>query len=517
MNPERNGKCLGRGIWETKARTMTERRKGCGLAPLEIASCTSANTDVALVRAESMIVLSVGNLEHLQASDRMMNRGSHLAWLVPAMFVAGCASHRDAAQSNLRNADVAPAMNSPYVCEDSVAGAPSNLSANAPNTRTSEAPDTVVGRSDVSGPSTSASETPPTTDPEPIMVHRVGVLHIGRPRHQSSPSNVVLNILGIHVTASDLIAAAARLRAAHVDTVILDITMQGGYWSEAQSVQHVLRTEFIPHFRTIAWVDEAVGGAALGFMVVPEVYFRPNALYGPCPVASSGSASDTPWVTNTVVGFGPSDLVTQVMRDACKAGGHDERLARSMMFGEPLSVTVGSDGVLRLSNDEQPGRVVNSAGRLLALNATSGVRVGFSRGTAESVNDVMRFAGVRVFRIVGEAATEDLDFAAARARTDESRLLDLLESVRSRLLLTDSAIEGWERDAQAELVARDLDELEYLLSRNPLYRVYFADEARVPRGIGSINRIWFDAMRQGLDALRRRHLPLDEVADSVSM
>lgn len=349
---------------------------------------------------------------------------------------------------------------------------------------------------------------------------RVAVLHLGRPRHQADPGGYSRNILGIHVTAEELRRVGRRLQAEHIEVVVLDVTLQGGYWSEAAAIQQVLTSEFLPHFRTVAWIDEAVGGAALAFSVVPEIYFRPSGVFGPCPVAASGTVAAAPWITAPVASSGAApEPLLDTIRTACRVGGHDFLLFRSMMLAEPLSALpdAARPGVVQLRAEEIDGKVVNQTGHLLTLTATNARQLAFSRGTADTLEQLLSAMRVAKHKLAGQEAAVDLEFAAAQARTDESRLLELMESIRSRILLTDSAIEGWERDSQAEMALRDLDELEYILSRNALYRVYFADEAKVPEEVGALNRIWFDALRQGIDALRRRRLPLDEVADSIQM
>ncbi|MGE4198939.1 MAG: hypothetical protein AB7G11_17665, partial [Phycisphaerales bacterium] len=343
------------------------------------------------------------------------------------------------------------------------------------------------------------------------------VLNLGRPRHQAEPGANARNILGIHLKAADLLDAARQLQDEHVDIVVLDVNLQGGYWAEARLVQQVLLAEFLPHFRTIAWIDEAVGGAALALAVVPEIVFRPTGIFGPCPVSSAGTTINAPWITDSASASAANDPIVEHMRRMCAVGGHDALILRAMMLAEPMSAIPNPDGSIILTPAEQPGKTINPAGRLLTLNAGTAQRAGLSIGVADDFDAVARLLHLHNARPHTSDAATDLLFAAAQARSDESRLRELIDSIRTHLLLTDSAIEGWERNFQADAAAGELDELEFLLSRNHLYRVYFAYDARVPEGVGGLNPVWFDTIRRGLDALRRKPLPLDEVAETIEM
>ncbi len=449
-----------------------------------------------------------------------MSRGFHILVIAWCVAAAGCTQTLTHRQSSFQQAVPIGRDSFPASANQPEVQSPINDVNRAAPLGSIVADD----RADSSVPlGSSASSLLPAVDlRDPLREdapNRVAVLHLGRPRHLADPTGCARNILGIHVTAERLRAAARRLHDDAVDTVILDISLQGGYWSEAQLIQHILRDEFLPRFRTIAWIDEAVGGAAMAFAVVPSVYFRSSAIYGPCPISPDESPLSTPWVTvSTARPTIDPDPVVLAMQRACAVGGYDPLIFRSMMLAEPLSIrTSPDDATSLLSPSELPGRIINPTGRLLTLNAQSAERTRFSRGTVDTIEELLVAAGIEHVQFVGRAAGHDLDFVAAQARTDESRIIELLTSIRSRLLLTDSAIEGSERDTQAEVASRNIDELEYLLTRNGLYRRYLADEAQVPPHIGEINRVWFQVIRQGLDALRRRRLPLDDVAESIQM
>lgn len=343
-----------------------------------------------------------------------------------------------------------------------------------------------------------------TVVPEPVSLPQTpvnaAVLHIGRPSYQAEYSR---NLLGVHVTAESLVQTIPLLEADQVAVVILEVNCQGGYWSEASRIQAVIEEEFIPRFRTVVWIHEAVSAAAMCMIAVPELYYQPAGVLGACPG----------WVHQSTPELTASDPILLAMEAAAIRGGRAFEPVRSMLLAEPLSVRIRANGAVVWQQDELASRVLNHSGHVYTMNASDAVKYGFARGCCSDIPSLLSSLGLQNATLVGDAATRILDDSMAAARADEVLVAELLTELRAAIRLADSAIEGPERTFQVDQALAALTRLRAIIARNPAYARFFAGDASVPESVGGMNKVWFDAIYQGIDRLRRKTYPLDEVAE----
>jgi len=338
-------------------------------------------------------------------------------------------------------------------------------------------------------------------DPSPPV--RIAILPIGRPRYQSEYTS---NVLGVHITADALRRVVPMLEAEHVDVVVLDVNLQWGYWAEAEAFRAVIEQEFLPRYRTVAWIDETVSAASLAMLAIPDLYFHSTGLMGPCPgVITTATPDDL-----------SSDPVLVRLADTCERNRHDLKVVRAMTLAEPLSVQLAPGAAPKWVQSEISGqsqRTLNRAGRLLTLSAQDAVRYGFARGVVFDRTSLAATLGCKKYQFVGEDAARELEHSMAVARTEEAKILSLITSLRSAILLADAAMERAERDAQIVLATEAVDELEYLVGRNPMYAIHFNGEASVPADPGRLGPVWFETIRRGINEIRRKELTLDELIE----
>lgn len=352
----------------------------------------------------------------------------------------------------------------------------------------------------------SIAQTPahnhPLSPATPNAPPRVAVLHLGRPAYQSEYAR---SLFGIHVTADSLLEAIPLLEQDHVTVVILEVNCQGGFWSEASKVQRVIEEEYMPRFRTVAWIHEAVSAAAMCMIAMPELYFQPAGIFGACPG----------WVHRTTPELTVCDPTFLAMEAAARRGGHEFKAVRSMLLAEPLSIRTNENGGVEWLQNESGTRVLNRAGHVFTMNAADAVKYGFARGSFRDLHALLNAMGLDGATMAGSAPTQLMDDAMAAARDDEVQVSESLIVLRTTIRLADSAIDGPERDMQIEQALVALSRLRDIAGKNPLYATFFSEEAGVPANIGGMNKVWFDAIMQGLDRLRRKTFPPDDAADGA--
>jgi len=326
------------------------------------------------------------------------------------------------------------------------------------------------------------------------------VLHVGRPAYQSEYAR---SLLGVHVTAESLRATIPLLEQEGVIVVILEVNCQGGYWSEASRIQQVIEQEFMPRFRTVVWIHEAVSAAAMCMIAVPELYYQPAGVFGACPG----------WVHQSTPELTESDDTLRAIESAATRGGHDFKVVRAMMLADALSIRPLEHGGIEWLQDESGERILNHAGHVYTMNAVDAVRYGFARASCKDLPALLMQLGLHDAEIVGSAATRSLDEAMASAREDESHVAERLTTLRSAIRLAEFSVDGAEREFQAQQALLALSNLREITAKNKVYAVFFADDASVPASVGGMNKIWFDAIEQGINRLRRVPLPEEDGAE----
>lgn len=212
---------------------------------------------------------------------------------------------------------------------------------------------------------------------------------------------------------------------------------------------------FVVKPRKIAWINRALGGGAFYPFVFPEIYFTPDGFHG---------------------GIGGLDLLFQNVGDLvaqrkqqslrlaraiglAEQGGHDGRIMRAMTWTTyvlsyrivggkaefledktppgPEWLVLKDDGLSNADNaDSMADRVRMKGNDLLTLDARTAFDIGFSKGTASTVEEILTSIGVtRNYSIVKNKSKQifsdwakDLD----KAEQDALRLIRQFQGVEVR-------------------------------------------------------------------------------------
>ncbi|MGD9689176.1 MAG: hypothetical protein AB7K52_00495 [Phycisphaerales bacterium] len=267
---------------------------------------------------------------------------------------------------------------------------------------------------------------------------RAVILPFGPP---SSWQGQVGSTVGIHITADAWRDVLDELIDDRVDIVVVRINSGGGRLSEVARFHELFRDEYIPRFRTVAWVESAISAAAMSPWILREFYFMPEGNMGAC-TAFYGQL-------NALQGDGLQEVL-YLMENVSREAGRSPLIMRSMQVTEPLSCNVSSDNVVSWFADQSGKYLVNPPGRILTLNARDAVKFRIALGVASTPRELASSMGLNEVNWVGQRAVDRLehsmrrahaaleDWPIERARFDlainAARQMSAQEQLRDRLL-----------------------------------------------------------------------------------
>lgn len=170
--------------------------------------------------------------------------------------------------------------------------------------------------------------------------------------------------------------------------IILKINSNGGLVLETEAIQKALLGIRENH-RLVAWIEKAISGGAFTAFYAQEIYFMKTGALGSITMISGGSPSK--WIEEKA-----QDWEDGVAR-TCEIGGYSPYLGRAMVHYEDL---------LSYDRDPETGKVtfyptlegefvLSDANENLCLNASNALACGFSKGTADTLDELLEEMGLQ--------------------------------------------------------------------------------------------------------------------------
>jgi hypothetical protein len=270
------------------------------------------------------------------------------------------------------------------------------------------------------------------------------------------------DMVGVYMTAHQLEAAIPELeKLLGTDgsgVVVLRIHSGGGLAIEVQKLSDVIHNEYKKRWRTVAWIDSAISAAAMTAHCLEEVYFTSQGNYGACTMFSGALVA--------AKGRQLEDVLAQMEKISAR-GNHNTLIMRAMQIQQPLSVHIDEDGEVHWYGDVTSGDIiVNRPGEILTFNARTAEQVKFSRGTADSIEQLTKEMGYQEIDWLGAPSPEtawrvskaekaQMDFRK-RVHNDEMRTREYIIDYRSQVAAAQSA----PRAERPKFVGRARDTLE---------------------------------------------------------
>jgi hypothetical protein len=207
------------------------------------------------------------------------------------------------------------------------------------------------------------------------------------------------HMVGVFMTA-DILKRAVPLLEKELGTdrtgiVVLRVHSGGGLGLEVPKINDVIQKEYKTRWRTVGWIDSAISAAAMSMHGVEEIYFMTQGNYGGC-VGFYGSF-DKP-----VEGYELQKAFAQ-MEGISKQGNYHPLVMRAMQDLQPLSCTVKPTGEVVWYGDVTSGEiVVNREGEVLTFDSKLALKCKFSKGTADTVDELAKVMGYNELDWVGK-------------------------------------------------------------------------------------------------------------------
>lgn len=287
-------------------------------------------------------------------------------------------------------------------------------------------------------PANAEATTPvavPAAAPSGRKVPRAAVITLGEGGHK--------DMVGVYMTAETIRRAIPilekELGTDKTGVVVFRISSGGGLGLEVQRLSDVIENEYKPRFRVVGWIESAISAAAMTAHTISELYFTSQGNYGAC-TGFYGS------IDRPVEGI-PLELALHEMEKISRERGkYDPRIMRSMQIQDPLSATIDSNGDVHYFSDLTSGDiVVNREKEILTFNAVTAAKVKFSKGTADTLDELTKLMGYAELEWVGERV-KNVPWPVSKA---ERLQMDFRNQVKTDEDSTNNYFRNYQRALQA--------------------------------------------------------------------
>jgi hypothetical protein len=340
---------------------------------------------------------------------------------------------------------------------------------------------------------TPAAPTPPGGDAAPLpgtaaaaaaAAQGVEGVDPAAPRRAGVPRGMVItcgdrengDMVGVYMVANVLQRAVPVIEkelGTEGDRIVaIRIASGGGYGAEVQKIVDTLEYEYMSRWRTVGWIDTAISAAAMSAHILPEIYFTTQGNYGAC-TGFYGSL-DRP-----VEGFELEESLHQMEKISARSGYHP-LIMRAMQVQQPLSASIDENGNVQFWGDATSGDIlVNRPVEILTFNAKSAAKVKFSKGVADTVEELgkamgfneVEWVGRRVAGVpwpVSRAEQMQMDFRR-KVKLDEDNTNRYFNNYQTEVGI---AAQSQDRQQRALLVGRARQSLELIkgmVRNNPAF------------------------------------------------
>lgn len=261
--------------------------------------------------------------------------------------------------------------------------------------------------------------------------------------------------------------------------LVLRVHSGGGFGLEVQKIVDVIQNEYKSRWRTVGWIDTAISAAAMSSHILEEIYFTSRGNYGAC-TGFYGSL-DRP-----VEGRELQESLVQMERISAKAGW-DPLIMRAMQIQQPVSATIDEVGNVKFHDDLSGDFIVNRPREILTFNCRSAEKIKFSRGTADTLDELTKLMGYKELNWVGKkvagspwpiSKSEKIQMDFRRQAAEDERLTNhYFQSLQMQM----EAAQAAPRDQRAAFVGRakqTLGKLKNMLRNNPNFAISVFNRTR---------------------------------------
>ncbi len=186
------------------------------------------------------------------------------------------------------------------------------------------------------------------------------------------------------------------------DIVIMRINSGGGALLEVPKLMDLIQKDLKPNYRVVAWIESAISAAAMTALNCEEIYFMKRGNLGGAVAFSTQGGKATAAKDASL------EEILKMGEQIAKNGKYDPLVIRAMQEFMPLSANIDGDGRVTWQADDKGQFLVNRSDRILTLNAEDAIKFKISKGTADSLPELMTLLGVQEYVEVGAPADKHM-------------------------------------------------------------------------------------------------------------
>ncbi|MBN8644854.1 MAG: hypothetical protein J0L61_06375 [Planctomycetes bacterium] len=277
------------------------------------------------------------------------------------------------------------------------------------------------------------------------------------------------------------------------DIIVMRINSGGGALIEVPKLMDLIQKDLKPEYRVVAWIESAISAAAMTAMNCEEIYMMKRGNLGGAVAFSMTGPGKAQAMKDEGL-----EMVLKLGEQIAKNGRYDPLVIRAMQEFMALSANIDEDGRVTWQNDENGQFLVNRKDRILTLNAENALKFKVSKGTADTLPELMTLMGVQEWVEVGKPA----DAHMVEFRDNVQKAQVELEAIQQKLNIVISAANATQtqkdRDGKFGEARRLIERMQSLVRRAPSLEVYsgltpeqfrrmFDELERMRRGTGGGN------------------------------
>lgn len=303
------------------------------------------------------------------------------------------------------------------------------------------------------------------------------------------------DMVGLYMAAKPVREVMQDLIDDGVDVVVFHVASGGGMLIEIEPLVETIK-EYKQHFTVVAWIDHAISAAAMTSHVIEDIYFKTSGSYGAC----TGFRSPTQVVEGREL-----EEVLYFMERVSAWGRKSPYIMRAMQIHEPLSASVNENGDVTWYQSLDGEHEVSNGQYILTFNSDQAEELKFSRGTADTLDELTSLLGRGEIQWLGEQR-QGVIYPVSEAEQHQIDFRLMVQKAEQRLgeyfakyQMARGAIGGDQqtRAAMGQRALQALGEIKRLVENNPNFAL--------TSGLGTIEefREWYtQQVREVRDLMR---------------
>ncbi len=277
--------------------------------------------------------------------------------------------------------------------------------------------------------------------------------------------------------------------------VVLEIDSGGGAVAELEDIIYAIQEDLKRDYRVVAWIRNAISGAAFTAMNCEEIVFMSSGRLG-------GNVAFDPSTMQAAEGAFLDQMLeygTQVANN----GRIDPKVMHAMQIFMTLSCDIDDSGRVTWYDTDQGEFLVSPQDEILTLNAIDAEKFGISLGIADTREELMGILGVEEWVVVGEKADEFQEEWRDNVWTADARSQELFSKMQIALDLARGAQSERQLGVQLNKARRYLGTLRGLVRRADSLERYGQLPPQTME-IQGLSREWFRYWEEQIDDIADR-------------